>query len=128
MNGIVDHRGRALLNVSIRPTEDGLESPIDVWVDTGFTGDLILPRQLIEQLGLRESSVVKAAMGDGRQAEMDTFRARINWFGEDRDVEVIVSTGQNTLLGVRLMLGRRLVVDYGALAGTKNGFVTRTPL
>ena len=115
MNGTVDRRGRALLTIPVRPTEDGSESPIDIWVDTGFTGDLILPRPLIEQLGLLESSVVKAAMGDGRKAEMNTFRAWINWFGEDLDVEVIVSSGQNALLGVRLMLGRCLTVDYRTL-------------
>lgn len=115
MNGLVDHRGRALLTVPIRTTADGPESPIDLWVDTGFNGDLVLPRQLIEQLGLLESSVVKAAMGDGRKAEIETYRAWINWFGEDLDVEVIVSSGQNALLGVRLMLGRRLVVDYRTL-------------
>ena len=115
MIGKVDSRGRALLKLAIRTTEDGPETQLDVWLDTGFTGDLVLPRQLIEQLGLSESCVVKAAMGDGRKTEIDTFRAWTNWFGEDCDVEVIASSGQNALLGVRMLLGHRLVVDYRAL-------------
>lgn len=116
MKGVVDVRGRALLSLGVRAAVDGAEIPIDVWVDTGFTGDLVLPRQLIEQLGLSESCVVKAAMGDGRQSAIDTFRGWIRWFDADCDVEVIASSGQNALLGVRLMLGLRLTVDYQAMS------------
>ena len=115
MKGIVDLRGRALLKMAIRATVDAPEISTDAWLDTGFTGDLVLPQQLIEQLGLQESSVVKAAMGDGRKTEIVTFRAWANWFGEDREVEVIASSGQNVLLGVHLLLGHRLVVDYRTL-------------
>ncbi|MCX7423572.1 MAG: hypothetical protein NT013_29110 [Planctomycetia bacterium] len=53
MNGTVDSQGRALSPVSVRPTPIGAETQINVWVDTGFTGDLVLPKDQIQRLGLR---------------------------------------------------------------------------
>lgn len=115
MNGSVDSQGRALLPIEVRQSQDGPGSRIDVWVDTGFTGDLVLPRDQIARLSLRASAVIQTTLADGREAEIESFIAWLDWFGEVREVEVCASSGQNTLLGVRLMLGRRLVVDYQTL-------------
>lgn len=42
MNGYVDGSGRALLTVSVRPSEIAANHEIQVWIDTGFNGDLVL--------------------------------------------------------------------------------------
>jgi len=39
MKGIVDSGGRSLLTVTLQPSEPSAETQIDVWIDTGFTGD-----------------------------------------------------------------------------------------
>ena len=115
MNGAVDSQGRALLTIPIRNSPDCTATEVSVWVDTGFTGDLVLPKDQIKRLGLRESVVIQTTLADGREAELESFVAWLDWFGELQDVEVCASSGQNILLGVRLMLGRRLVVDYNTL-------------
>ena len=115
MNGIVDSQGRALMTVPIRNIPDGTAIPVSVWLDTGFTGDLVLPKSQIEQLGLSVSSIVQTILADGREAKVESYVAWLDWFGELQEVEVCASSGRNILLGVRLMLGRRLVVDYEAL-------------
>ena len=75
MNGVVDSQGRALLAIPIRNSTDGEETPVEVWVDTGFTGDLVLPKSQIERLGLRESSVIQTTMADGRETALESFVA-----------------------------------------------------
>ena len=115
MNGTVDSQGRALLPISIRQTPVGHATQINVWVDTGFTGDLVLPRDQIERLGLRACLIVQTTLADGSAAKLDSFVAWVDWFGELQEVEVCASSGQNILLGVRLMLGRRLLVDYDSM-------------
>ncbi len=115
MNGTVDSQGRALLPISVRNAPNGSETRVDVWVDTGFTGDLVLPKDQIQRLGLRPSLIVQTTLADGRTAKLESFVAWIDWFGELQEVEVCASPGQNILLGVRLMLGRRLVVDYDSM-------------
>ena len=116
MIGRVDLQGRALLTIPVSNASDGRPiTVVEVWSDTGFTGDLVLPLNQIKELGLRPSSVVQTTTADGRESSKDRFVAWIDWFGSLEKVEVIASSGQNVLLGVRLMLGHRLIVDYRTL-------------
>ena len=115
MNGLVDLNGRALLTVEVRSPLKVDPTPIEVWIDTGFTGDLLLPRSQIQQLGLNESVMVKAVLADGRKSRMLTYAAWINWFGERREIEVIAGENRTALLGVGLLLDHCLTVDYRTL-------------
>ena len=48
MKGTVDDSGRAILPVEILCGKHPVGVQVDVWIDTGFTGDLVLPQSLIE--------------------------------------------------------------------------------
>ena len=50
MNGHVDSNGRALVTISVRPSDAAAAHEIEVWIDTGFIGDLVLPQQQIDDL------------------------------------------------------------------------------
>ena len=115
MNGAVDVKGRAMLPVNVRAFADGPDQPLETWVDTGFTGELVLPRAEIDRLRLPRGMMVDAVLGNGRVTRLDTFVAWIDWFGDLREVEVVASEEHSTLLGVGLLLGHRLVVDYRTL-------------
>ena len=54
-------------------TSNGQRSPVLVWVDTAFNGGLVLPRQQIEQLGLREYSSTPAILANGQRVELPTY-------------------------------------------------------
>lgn len=43
MNGHVDSFGRAIVSVSIRPSENAARHEVPVWIDTAFNGDLVYP-------------------------------------------------------------------------------------
>lgn len=45
---------------------------MEVWVDTGFTGDLGLPESLVNPLGLAQSAIIEAVLDDGSQSELVT--------------------------------------------------------
>ena len=113
MNGRVDHGGRALLQVTLRA--GGNARPVDVWVDTGFTGDLLLPQSVIDQWELPRSGSIDAILADGSQIELSTYTCVIDWFGMERPLEVIANDGEIPLLGVGLLLGKELRVDYRSL-------------
>ena len=115
MKGIVDSRGRALVNVEIRSTADSSDSSLSAWVDTAFTGDLVLPRREVERLGLSRSTLTSVVLGDGQELELPAFTAWIMWFGQLREIEVVASEVETALLGVTMMLGHRLVIDYRTL-------------
>jgi hypothetical protein len=43
---------------------------------------------------------------------LDTFACHLEWFGEWKEIEVIVNSGQFPLLGIGLLQGHELHVDY----------------
>jgi clan AA aspartic protease len=113
MNGIVDNGGRALIAVKLKNDgASGHEAWIDVWIDTGFTGDLVLPKASIEALSLEKSGSVDAILADGSQTELSTFTCTMEWFGRTQTLEIISNDGEYPLLGVGLLLGLELRIDY----------------
>ncbi len=113
MDGRVDGRGRALIEICL--VLDDEPTPLEVWIDTGFTGQLLVPRDQIERLGLCKASGTHARLADGSVVFLETFEATLDWFGERTAIEVIEGQGELPLLGVIPLLGCRLVVDYGHL-------------
>ena len=112
MNGNVDGAGRALAVLRVRSSEDAEPGELTVWIDTAFTGELVIPRERIEALGLPQSAAVLAGLADGREVVLDSYSCLIEWFGEPRLVEVIENDGGFPLLGVGLLREHRLKIDY----------------
>lgn len=112
MTGVVDAAGRALLAITV--SADGLSSgtTVQAWIDTGFTGELTLPIGMIRQFGLVMSGSIDAILADGSSVELETYTIHVDWFGRVRSLEVIANDGPFPLLGVGLLLGRELKVDY----------------
>ena len=112
MRGSIDEIGRALLSVRIGPDSESQHVTIEVWIDTGFTGDLVLPQATIDALALRQSGSVDAILADGSQIEVKTYTCVVNWFGKERRLEVIANDGDYPLLGIGLLLGLELRANY----------------
>ncbi len=115
MRGLVDSAGRALIKVELRKSVESEPTLIEVWIDTGFTGDLVMPITSIERLGLELSGSVDAILADGSQIALSTYTCAIEWFGESKTLEIIANDGACPLLGVGLLIGLELRVDYSNL-------------
>jgi clan AA aspartic protease len=90
------------------------EAELDAWVDTGFTGELVVPRAQITALGLPLGPAIKARLADGSEVELETYLCLLEWFGTWKAIETVAADGQNPLLGVGLLLGHELRIDYRA--------------
>jgi clan AA aspartic protease len=112
VNGEVDSSGRAIVVLLVRASADVDATRVAAWVDTAFTGDLVIPRKTIERLGLRQSAAVTAGLADGKQVVLETYSCVVEWFGRQRTVEVVENDGQISLLGVGLLRDRRFEIDY----------------
>jgi clan AA aspartic protease len=84
---------------------------VTAWVDTAFTGELVIPRGTIERLGLRQSAAVMAGLADGTRVVLETYSCIVQWFGHERIVEVVGNDGQFPLLGVGMLRDRRLEIE-----------------
>jgi clan AA aspartic protease len=114
VTGTVDHSGRALLRIRVRYPVSGAETELDAWIDTGFTGELVLPAQQVTRLGLPLGPAVRAGLADGSEVELDTHTCIVDWFGESKRIEAVSNRGQFPLLGVGRLLDRELSIDYRA--------------
>lgn len=115
ITGIVDEFGRALIPLLIQAAPNTTPVELRVWIDTGFTGDLVLSRSTIDQLGLTKVSNVDARLADGTISSYDVFYGWTNWMGKSRKIEVIEGGSSIPLLGTLLLSGFRLTVDYAVL-------------
>ena len=79
-------------------------------VDTGFTGWLALPADVIRELGLTRYGQRRATQAGGESRMFDIYGALVSWHGRQRSVLAHQTSG-NLLIGMALLEGSRLVVD-----------------
>lgn len=85
---------------------------LDCLIDTGFDGALVLPRVEATRLNLTVLGKVPIIGVSRIRAIADIAELDVEWLGEVHAVEVIISDGDDSLLGTELLDGSRLVVDY----------------
>ena len=91
--------------VSVNYTEK-----IEALIDTGFTGELTLPSDLIERLGLPRIGELPITLGDGQIVDVEMYLTIVLWHGEERIVQALCTDGK-PLIGMSLLYGNRLTLD-----------------
>ena len=84
---------------------------VEVIVDTGFNGELMLPEPIIENLKLDcvGDETYRTASGD--VVNTSFYFAYLKWFKRNRKVGVLATKGKSALLGMGLLLPYTLVVS-----------------
>lgn len=85
---------------------------IECVIDTGFTGALVLPQSLLELLHIEASEQIDFRTVGGVWMTANITTAEIQWLGERRLIDVIVSESDDSLIGTVLLDGARLTIDY----------------
>ena len=83
---------------------------LDVVVDTGFDGELSLPRETIQRLDLSYERLASVSLADEQRIQANACYAVVSWHGSLREVVVLEIAGE-PLIGMSLLLGSRLTVD-----------------
>jgi clan AA aspartic protease len=105
--GRVEAAGNALVPIRLAAGET-----IECLLDTGFTGELVLPRTLVERLQLAITGVQECIVAGGGVLPAFTTLVEMNWLGVQRMARVIISEGDDLLLGTVLLEGTLLTIDY----------------
>ena len=91
---------------------------IEAVLDTGFTGYLMLPSDLINHLRLQLIGNRNVILGDGSTVTLDLYRAKVRWHDIERIVYVLRADAE-LLVGMSLLHGSRVTLDV-----VTNGNVT----
>jgi clan AA aspartic protease len=88
----------------------GTKQTLTAVVDTGFDGELLLPRSLLESIGWPYRGRRTAQLGDGTRTTFDVYRGTVHWETSARSVQVLESAG-DVIVGMRLLTGVRITID-----------------
>ncbi|MFN8748181.1 MAG: clan AA aspartic protease [Pseudanabaena sp.] len=108
MQGYVNKNYEATILVVIR--NNAKLKSINAVIDTGFTGFLSLPNDIITELGLPWSYRDRGTLGDGSEVLFDIYDAVAIWDGKAKEIEVN-SAETDPLIGMSMLRGYRLQVD-----------------
>lgn len=112
LTGVVNARGDAVVDLPIiGPNSQLLATCV---VDTGFTGELMVPDTLVAQLRLPRVRFTVVTLADGSPVMLNGYRAEVLWLSVRRRVLVYATTGHEALLGSALLAAHRLTIDYPA--------------
>ena len=87
---------------------------VECLVDTGFNGALMLTRFAVIRLGLAVLGRVPIIGVSGARFIADIAELEVEWLNERRAVEVIISDGEDSLVGTQMLDGTKLIIDYVA--------------
>jgi clan AA aspartic protease len=121
MTGYVNDAREAIIQIALTGENKQLKS-IKAIIDTGFSGDLTLPRDVIDALGLTLRGIQKVILADGKMQDFDMFVGTIIWNGQFKRVE-INAADTNSLIGMGLLEDYKLELE-----GRPGGSVIITPL
>jgi clan AA aspartic protease len=116
MEGYFNERDEPVVLLDMGPLS------IEVLVDTGFAGSLIIPGNIADQLDLQFEGPEEFQSVTGEIFLADAFSMKMDWLG--RSIRVPVATSQEvnlSLLGGHLLKGCCLTVDYGNRTVTIDG-------
>lgn len=109
MRGRVDDGGReAILPLTVIG-RSGVRAEVEAAVDTGFTGSLCLPPDIVRSLSVPFVGRGVAVLADGSTVETSYHRARVLWHGREREIQALVTDG-GPLVGMTLLRGSVLTV------------------
>jgi clan AA aspartic protease len=109
LTGTINSNYEAVVRLRVRGP-NGRELEAEAIIDTGFTGSLTLPRDLVNRLGLHFQGHERGVLADGSEGLFEIYEALVLWNGPFRSVSVdVVDT--TPLLGMSLLRGSELAIQ-----------------
>ena len=109
IQGAVNGFLEVVVSLRIRGPE-GQEREIEAIIDTGYSGNLTLPQDLVAELGLPFLIRSWSVLADGTAVAFNVHGATVVWNGGERHIE-IDAVGVAPLLGMSLLDAHSLYVE-----------------
>jgi clan AA aspartic protease len=108
MQGLVNQNCEATLSIVVK--NNATTQLIDAVIDTGFSGFLTLPADIISTLALSWEGRDVATLGDGTFCTFEVYIGKVIWNGEYR--EIYINESETVpLIGMQLLRGYELRIQ-----------------
>lgn len=84
---------------------------IDVLLDTGFTGELMLSQSLIDTHHLEQIGVSDYLMASGEGRMTNVYKGKLTFLGEEKEGIVLSTDADFSLAGMELFHNCRIVIE-----------------
>ena len=111
MTGFFTSEGEPSLSVHVAGPAGNLD--VDAVIDTGFNGEITLPRGKIDTLGLPEATVTEVTLADGRVQDVPLYEAKALLSDATREV-FVAEAPTMPLVGTGLLQGFSLHIEFQA--------------
>jgi clan AA aspartic protease len=119
--GVVNEFMEATVELGLLASDNQVKM-IEAVVDTGFSGFLTLPTDVVRSLNLEWSGSAEAILADGKSQRFETYLATVLWDGQEVEVE-IDAADVKPLVGMNLIQGFLLQIH-----AVESGKVQLTPM
>jgi len=110
IEGYVNEYGQTIIKIKVKGTKAEVE--VEAQIDTGFDGEICLPIPIAIQLGLELSGDLWIELADGTRKKELIFIGSIIWECKEKEVKIILTNFQQTLIGTGLFQGKILEIDF----------------
>jgi clan AA aspartic protease len=112
--GNVNANREAIIQIAVLGDYKNIKS-VKAVIDTGYTGDLMLSRAIINELWLTLRGLQDAILGDGSLTMFEMYAGSVIWDGQIRRAEINASETE-LLIGMGLLEEYKLEIE-GRLGG-----------
>jgi clan AA aspartic protease len=109
IHGVVSKNREATISLVV-VNESRQTKLITAVIDTGYTGFLSLPPEIIAELNLSWTGIDRGTLGDGSEVTFEVYAAKVIWDGEYRDIP-INEAETDPLVGISLLYGYDLHIQ-----------------
>jgi clan AA aspartic protease len=109
IHGVVSRNREATISLVV-VNENRHTKLITAVIDTGYTGFLSLPSEIITELNLSWTGIDRGTLGDGSEVTFEVYTAKVIWDGEYRDIP-INEAETDPLVGISLLYGYDLHIQ-----------------
>jgi clan AA aspartic protease len=103
IHGVVSRNREATISLVV-VNEKRQTKLITALINTGYTGFLSLPGEIITELSLSWRGIDRGTLGDGSEVTFEVYAAKVIWDGEYRDIP-INEAETDPLVGMSLLYG-----------------------
>ena len=86
-------------------------SEIEFVIDTGFNGEMVLPKQKLNQPHFKYRGLTIVELADGSKVTSELYEGYIFWFGAEKKVRVHATESEDALIGTRMLVGYIFQLD-----------------
>jgi len=87
------------------------DKQIEVLLDTGFTGEMMLPQKVIDTLQLEQIGVSDYLMASGEGRVTNVYKTSMKFFDQEKQVIVLSTNADFSLVGMELFHECKIVIE-----------------